>query len=121
MQVKIVFTIALALLGWSVAGAEEGCRAQFDRSMGQYTRLVDSLRLDKPGQAHVYTPNGLEFTPAEGLWLQGQLREVVTLARPLVHQMRCNAFKKFGGSSTRERGGSLSEYGNQVAATARRA
>ena len=78
MQVNIVFTIAVALFGWSVAGAEEGCRARFDRSIGQYTRVVDSLRLDKPGQAHVYTPNGLEFTPAEALWLQRQLREVVT-------------------------------------------
>jgi hypothetical protein len=78
MQVKIGLAVVVALLGWSAAGAEEGCRGEFDRSLEHYIHVVDSLRLDKPGQAHVYARDGLEFTPAEAYWLQGQIREIET-------------------------------------------
>jgi len=75
MQVKVVLAVVVSLFGWSASGAEEDCRSGLDRALGRYTNVVESLRLDKPGQAHVYAPNGLEFTPAETFWLKGQLRE----------------------------------------------
>ena len=66
--------VAVALLLAATAQAETLC----GMSTQQYkdcVRLVDSLRPDKGGQARVFATDGSEFTAAQALWMQGQLRK----------------------------------------------
>ena len=70
--------VAVALLLAATAQAETLC----GMSTQQYkdcVRLVDSLRPDKGGQARVFATDGSEFTAAQALWMQGQLRRVTHL------------------------------------------
>lgn len=74
---KVVISVAMLLL-------EAGARAQApcESVSQQYkdsVRLVDSLRLDKAGQARVFAADGSEFTAGQTLWMRGQLHKVERL------------------------------------------
>jgi hypothetical protein len=40
-------------------------------------RIVDSLRVEKPGAMRFFAVDGSEYSAAEGLWMKGQLRYAV--------------------------------------------
>ena len=74
---KAVLGSTMLLLG-AMAQAQAPC----DSASRQYkdcVRLVDSLRLDKGGQARVFAADGSEFTAGQALWMRGQLRRVARL------------------------------------------
>ena len=66
--------VAGCLLGSGFAKA--GCDEEVAREVRSVARVVDSLRLDKPGQARVFAADGAEFTGGQTLWLKGQLRAI---------------------------------------------
>ena len=71
---RLVFP-ALALLVASAAQAA-GCDPPTTRQLDRYAQRVASLRMEKPGMAHVYAADGTTFTGAQALWMQGQVRAV---------------------------------------------
>lgn len=76
MSKKILIALAAACLAASVGFANESCDPSFNQQYHDYLRIVDSLRLDKPGQMRVCASEGSEFTGSEALWMRGQLRQV---------------------------------------------
>ena len=60
----------------SLAHAAEGCDRSFAERYRDSTRIVDSLRPDKGGQARVFAADGSEFTAGQARWMQGQLRKI---------------------------------------------
>jgi hypothetical protein len=60
----------------SLAHAAEGCDASFTEQYRDCTRIVDSLRPDKGGQARVFAADGSEFTAGQARWMQGQLHKI---------------------------------------------
>src|SRR5579864_4054966 len=71
--------LLLVLGGPAVHAAE--CDPALGRSLAPDARVVQSLRLDKPGAARVYGSDGTAFTGAEALWLKGQLRALESACR----------------------------------------
>lgn len=60
----------------SLAHAAEGCDGSFTEQYRDCTRIVDSLRPDKGGQARVFAADGSEFTAGQARWMQGQLHKI---------------------------------------------
>ncbi len=75
MSVQRLVFPALALL---VAGAAQaaGCDPPTARQLDRYALRIASLRVEKPGVAHVYAADGAMFSGAQALWMQGQVRAV---------------------------------------------
>src|ERR1700730_6182535 len=73
---KILIALAAGCLAASVGFANESCDPGFNQQYHDYLRIVDSLRLDKPGQMRVFASDGAEFTGGQALWMRGQLRYV---------------------------------------------
>jgi hypothetical protein len=69
--------ILLAGLAWDAGNARAAeCDEGFVREVSGVTRVIESLKLDKPGQARVFATDGTEFTGGQALWLKGQLRAI---------------------------------------------
>ena len=81
MHVKVVLAAAVAIFAWTAAAAKESCNNELEFSIERYGHVIHSLRLDKPGQAHVYAADGTEFTPAEAFWMREQLRRIETACK----------------------------------------
>jgi hypothetical protein len=80
MSAKVTVAAAAALyLVATAASAGSPCDASSDQDYRECVRLVDSLRVDKSGQARVFAANGSEFTAGQALWMKGQLRRVARL------------------------------------------
>jgi hypothetical protein len=60
----------------SLAHAAEACDASLTDQYRNSLRIVDSLRVEKGGQARVFAADGSEFTAGQARWMRGQLREV---------------------------------------------
>jgi hypothetical protein len=73
---KILIALAAGCLAASVGFANESCDPGFNQQYHESLRIVDSLRLDKPGQMRVFASDGSEFTGGEALWLRARLRQV---------------------------------------------
>jgi hypothetical protein len=73
---KVLMSVVVGCLAASVGYANEGCDSGFSQQYNDSLRIVDSLRLDKPGQMRVFAFDGSEFTGGEALWMRGQLRAV---------------------------------------------
>jgi hypothetical protein len=56
--------------------AGNGCGAELRKSFLEAQHIVDSLRLDKPGQMRVFAEDGSEYTGGQALWMKGRLRDV---------------------------------------------
>jgi hypothetical protein len=56
--------------------AQANCSSTLTEHFSSVQRIVDSLRLDKPGQLRVVASDGLVFTSAEAHWMNAQLRLV---------------------------------------------
>lgn len=54
----------------------DSLHCSFTEQYHDCVRIVDSLRPDKGGQAHVFAVDGSEFTAGQARWLQGQLHKV---------------------------------------------
>lgn len=63
-----------ALAATSIAGA--ACDASLVASYDQASRVVGSLRPDKPSQMRVFAVDGSVYTAGEAQWLKSQLHEV---------------------------------------------
>jgi hypothetical protein len=70
-----IFVGSLSLAA-SPALGEGGCSVEIQKSYREAEQIVDSLRLDKPGQMRVFAIDGSEYTGGQALWLKGQLRDV---------------------------------------------
>jgi hypothetical protein len=73
---KILLTLAAGCLAASIGFAHESCDPGFNQQYHDCLRIVNSLRLDKPGQMRVFASDGSEFTGGQALWMRGQLRQV---------------------------------------------
>lgn len=78
MSAKWVVLAAVACLA-TPAFAGGLCDAVSSEQYRDCTRIVDSLHVDKAGQARVFAPDGSEFTPGQASWMKGQLRKVARL------------------------------------------
>jgi len=56
--------------------AASGCDAALTHRFHECLRLVDSLKPDKAGLPRVYGADGSQFTPAQALWMKGQLQKI---------------------------------------------
>jgi hypothetical protein len=73
---KILIALTAGCLAASAGYGNESCDAGFNQQYHDSLRIVDSLRLDKPGQMRVFASDGSEFTGGQTLWMRGQLRHV---------------------------------------------
>ena len=78
MSAKVLFVL-MAALAATGAHAVTACDAASSSQYRDCVRMVDSLRLDKAGQARVFAADGSEFTAAQALWMKGQLGAVARL------------------------------------------
>ncbi len=74
MSLKKTFVPLVATCIASSAYAASGCDPVFTAAFHDCVRIVDSLRVDKAGQARVFASDGSEFTAGQALWMKGQLR-----------------------------------------------
>ena len=82
MLSKLQFFLYASLLASATAQADIPCDSTLSASIHQTQRVVDSIRVDKPGLARVYAANGSEFTAGQALWMKARMREVeATCAR----------------------------------------
>jgi hypothetical protein len=56
--------------------AQATCSPTLTEHFSSVLRIVDSVRLEKPGQLRVVASDGLVFTSAEAHWMNAQLRLV---------------------------------------------
>src|SRR6516165_1943860 len=76
MGLKYVLAAAAAVALTSTAVQAAGCDPAFTQSHGAYSRVVDSLRPEKPGVLRVFAADGPEVMGGEALWMKGQVREI---------------------------------------------
>ncbi len=80
MSGRIIIRAAVAcLIAAATAQADTTCDATSMQQYRECVRLVDSLRIDKAGQARVFAADGSEYTAGQALWMKGQLRKVARL------------------------------------------
>jgi hypothetical protein len=81
MRVRLRISLYAALLlsvmtRADIARADSHCDPTTAASIHQMQFLVDSIRIDKPGAARVYTADHSEFTAGQALWMKGQMLEI---------------------------------------------
>lgn len=79
MSFKVHFVLLAAIAAMTSAHAATPCDGTSSSQYRDCVRIVDSLRLDKAGQARVFAADGSEFTAPQALWMKGQLRKVARL------------------------------------------
>lgn len=79
MSWKVCFVLMAASATTMSAHAATPCDGTSSSQYRDCVRMVDSLRLDKAGQARVFAADGSEFTAGQALWMKGQLRKVARL------------------------------------------
>jgi hypothetical protein len=73
---KTLMPVIATCLASGGAYAGSGCDPALTAALHDCVRIVDSLRVDKAGQARVFASDGSEFTAGQALWMKGQLRAV---------------------------------------------
>ena len=58
------------------AHSAPACDPDFNRSYEATSRVVDSLRPEKPGALRVFSADDLRITAGQAMWMQGQLRGI---------------------------------------------
>ena len=73
-RVSVGCALMIGFLAAAAARADVGCDLRV--RLTALERFADSIRVDKPGLARVYSEDGTEFTAGQALWMKGQLRGV---------------------------------------------
>lgn len=76
MKLKWVSALGALWFAISVAQANASCDPTVVSGYRDCVRIVDSLRMDKTGQARVFASDGSEFTGGQVMWMRGQLRRI---------------------------------------------
>lgn len=79
MLPKMFSGLALAVCLFLTCLAHADCGNSQSARYQQLDSIVHGLRLDKPGQARVYAPDGSEYTGGEVLWMRAQIKKVERL------------------------------------------
>src|ERR1700722_9776098 len=72
----LMLSIMTTMLGSTAYAADNVRCDKLTDSLRESERIVDSLRVDKPGQMRVFAADGSEFTAGQVLWMKCQLREI---------------------------------------------
>jgi hypothetical protein len=76
MVASVCVFIGSLSLAASSALTDGGCSIQMQKSLHEAKRIVDSLRLDKTGEMHVYAIGGREYTDSHAReWIFEQLQK----------------------------------------------
>ena len=75
MLLRLFLFVAGALTAGVACACDEVILQQYHDS----ARIVDTLHVEKNGQARVFAVDGTEVTAGQALWMQGQLRKVAGL------------------------------------------
>ena len=73
-KVNCLIAAVSLVVGAQVLQTGQACDSEFASQYRESARIVDSLRVDKPGLMRVFAVDGSEFTAGQALWLKGQLR-----------------------------------------------